>query len=113
VTIIEVLKHSPVLKTTSHGYMLHHRLKKAGARLLFYTSVVRIEETSIVIATGNQVREMLPVDQVIIAVGLDANRKLLESLQNVKVRKFVVGDAVKPRRIMEATEEGAKAAWSL
>jgi hypothetical protein len=25
----------------------------------------------------------------------------------------VVGDAVLPRRIIEATEEGAKAAWSL
>jgi len=25
VTIVEILKHSPVLKITSHGYMLHNR----------------------------------------------------------------------------------------
>jgi len=39
--LVEVLKRSPVLKITSHGYMLHTRLKETGCRLLFNTAVRR------------------------------------------------------------------------
>jgi hypothetical protein len=34
-------------------------------------------------------------------------------LQKKGTRHFIVGDAVAPRRIIEATTEGAKAAWDI
>jgi hypothetical protein len=34
-------------------------------------------------------------------------------LQKKGIRHFIVGDAVAPRRIIEATTEGAKAAWDI
>jgi pyruvate/2-oxoglutarate dehydrogenase complex dihydrolipoamide dehydrogenase (E3) component len=113
VTLVEVLKHSPVLKITSHGYMLHTRLKEGGCRLLFNTSLKRIDESSVTLLIEDREQILSPVDQVIIAVGLKPRRQLKEILQSRKIRHFIIGDALQPRRIIEATEEGARAAWSL
>ncbi len=113
VILVEVLKRSPVLKITSHGYMLHTRLKEAGCRLLFNCVVKRIEESAVTVSVEEREQVLSPVDQVIIAVGLKANDKLKEILQAKKIRHFIIGDALYPRRIIEATEEGARAAWNL
>jgi 2,4-dienoyl-CoA reductase-like NADH-dependent reductase (Old Yellow Enzyme family)/thioredoxin reductase len=113
VTLVEVLKRSPVLKITSHGYMLHTRLKEAGCRLLFNTTVKKIEESSVTIFMEGREQILSPVDQVIIAVGLKPKDELKEILKAKKIRHFIIGDALQPRRIIEATEEGARAAWNL
>jgi NADPH-dependent 2,4-dienoyl-CoA reductase/sulfur reductase-like enzyme len=113
VTLVEVLKRSPVLKITSHGYMLHTRLKEAGCRLLFNTAIKKIEESSVTVLIEGREQLLSPVDQVIIAVGLESRKELKEILQARKIRHFIIGDALQPRRIIEATEEGARAAWNL
>jgi pyruvate/2-oxoglutarate dehydrogenase complex dihydrolipoamide dehydrogenase (E3) component len=113
VTLVEVLKRSPVLKITSHGYMLHTRLKEAGCRLLFNTAVRKIEESSVTVFTEGREETLSPVDQVILAVGLKPLNELREIFQKQKIPHFIVGDAVEPRRIIEATEEGARAAWNI
>jgi 2,4-dienoyl-CoA reductase-like NADH-dependent reductase (Old Yellow Enzyme family)/thioredoxin reductase len=113
VTLVEVLKRSPVLKITSHGYMLHTRVKEAGCRLLFNTVVKKIEESSVRVVVEGTEESLAPVDQVIIAVGLKSRDNLKEILQAKEIRHFVIGDALQPRRIIEATEEGARAAWNL
>ena len=113
VTLVEVLKRSPVLKITSHGYMLHTRLKEAGCRLLFNTVLRKIEESSVTVLFEDREQILSPVDQVVIAVGLKPYDRLKEILQARKIRHFIIGDALQPRRILEATEEGARAAWSL
>jgi 2,4-dienoyl-CoA reductase-like NADH-dependent reductase (Old Yellow Enzyme family)/thioredoxin reductase len=113
VTLVEVLKRSPVLKITSHGYMLHTRLKQAGCRLLFNTVIKKIEESSVTVLIEGREQLLTPVDQVIIAVGLESRKELKEILQARKIRHFIIGDAFQPRRIIEATEEGARAAWNL
>jgi NADPH-dependent 2,4-dienoyl-CoA reductase/sulfur reductase-like enzyme len=113
VTLVEVVEQSPVLKITSHGYMLHTRLREAGCQLLFNTSVRKIEESSVTILTDSREEILSPVNQVVIAVGLKPNDGLKEILQAKKIRYFIIGDALQSRRIIEATEEGARAAWNL
>jgi len=113
VTIVEALKRSPVLKITSHGYMLHTRLRTAQARFLFNTTVARIEETAVTVRSEGVEEVLSPVDQVVAAVGLRPREELKAFLKNSGIPHFVVGDAKNPRRIIEATEEGAKAAWEL
>jgi pyruvate/2-oxoglutarate dehydrogenase complex dihydrolipoamide dehydrogenase (E3) component len=113
VTLVEVLKRSPVLKITSHGYMLHTRLREAGCKLLFDTMVKRVEPSSVTLVSQGTEEVLSPVDQVVVAVGLRPVTNLKKFLEEKGVRHLVVGDAVSPRRIIEATEEGAKAAWNL
>ena len=113
VTLVEALKHSPVLKITSHGYMLHKRLRDGNCTLLFNTTIKRIEEGSVITVSNGQESVLSPVDQVIVAVGLKPNDDLKKYLQAKGIPHFVIGDALQPRRIIEATEEGARAAWSI
>lgn len=113
ITIIEALKKSPVLKITSHGYMLHKRLKENQVNFIFNATVKEIGEDYIIASIEGQEQKLAPVDQVVIAVGLQPRNGLAEFLNARGYRYLVVGDALQPRRIMEATEEGAKAAWSL
>jgi pyruvate/2-oxoglutarate dehydrogenase complex dihydrolipoamide dehydrogenase (E3) component len=113
VTLVEVLKRSPVLKITSHGYMLHTRLKESKCRLLFNTVVKKIEESSVSVLIDGKEEILSPVDQVILAVGLQPSKDLKDFLQTKKIRHFIIGDALEPRRIIEATEEGARAAWNI
>ena len=113
VTLVEMLKRSPVLKITSHGYMLHTRLRDKNCRLLFNTTLKSIGEASAEIETDGQGATISPIDQVVLAVGLKARDELKGPLEALKIPYAVVGDAHRPRRIIEAVEEGARAAWEL
>ncbi|MBU2547963.1 MAG: FAD-dependent oxidoreductase [Proteobacteria bacterium] len=113
VVIIEMLKRSPVAKVTSHGYMLHKRLRDGGCRLMLGAQVERIESDAVVVQVEGETQTLSPVDQVVLAVGMKPRDDLKAHLETKGIRHFVVGDAAGPRRIIEATEEGARAAWSL
>jgi 2,4-dienoyl-CoA reductase-like NADH-dependent reductase (Old Yellow Enzyme family)/thioredoxin reductase len=113
ITLVEMLKNPPVPAISAHGTMLHRRLAAGGVRLMFNTKVSRIEDGAVVVSTEGNERRLEPVEQVIIAVGVTPRRELREFLSRKKIRHFVVGDAKEPRRIIEATTEGAKAAWEI
>jgi len=112
-TLVEMLKHSPVNKITSHGYFLHKRLRAANCRMLFNTRLERIEEASVVTVSDGTKEVISPVDQVVIAVGLKSRDDLKNALKERGIRHYIVGDAAQVRRIVEAVDEGAKAAWDL
>ncbi len=113
VTLVEMLENPPVPPMTSHGTMLHRRLGAAGAKLLFNTTVNKIEEGAVTISTGGEEQRLEPIDQVIVAVGVKSRNELKDMLKNKDIRHYVIGDANEARRIIEATEEGAKAAWEI
>jgi len=113
VTLIEQLPKSPVTKAAAHGYMLHKRLQTGGCRLFFDTALKSIEEDSVTVTRAGQEETISPVDQVVLAAGMKPRSDLIETLETLKIRYFVVGDAVQVRRILEAVEEGARAAWEV
>jgi 2,4-dienoyl-CoA reductase-like NADH-dependent reductase (Old Yellow Enzyme family)/thioredoxin reductase len=113
VTLVEIMKRSPVLKITSHGYMLHKRLRDYNCRMLFNTAVKTIEADKVTIETEDKEALLAPIDQVLVAVGLKAKDNLKAILEEYSIPHAVVGDASQARRIIEATEEGARAAWEL
>ncbi len=113
ITLVEMLAKMPVAPISAHGVMLHRRLKAAGARLMFNTIVKRIEEGVVHVSTGGEDSKIEPVNQVIIAVGVTSRQGLKAMLERENIRHFIIGDAKEPRRIIEATEEGAAAAWAI
>ena len=112
ITLVEMLKRSPVTKMASHGYMLHKRLREK-CRFLFNTTVESIQEDSVIVTCEGKQETITPVDQVVFAVGMNPRDDLKKILEEKGIRHFVVGDAKGVRRIIEATEEGAKAAWDI
>lgn len=113
ITLVEMLGSSPVLPLAAHGYMLHKRLRAAGIKLMFDTTVKSIKEGSVTVTTGGKDKNIEPVNQVIVAIGVTPRNELKEMLVKKGIRHFIVGDASAPRRIIEATTEGAKAAWDI
>ncbi len=113
VTLVEMLAKPPVLPVSAHGTMLYRRLGAAGAKLFFNTRVEKIEEASVVVSTDGKERRLEPINQVIVAVGVTPRDDLKKFLRENGIRHFIVGDANEPQRIIEATEEGAKAAWQI
>jgi 2,4-dienoyl-CoA reductase-like NADH-dependent reductase (Old Yellow Enzyme family)/NADPH-dependent 2,4-dienoyl-CoA reductase/sulfur reductase-like enzyme len=113
VTLVEMLAKPPVRPISAHGTMLHRRLAAAGARLMFDTRVERIEEGAVIVSTAGVEKRLAPVGQVIVAVGVTPRQELKQILERKGIRHVVVGDAKHPRRIIEATTEGAQAAWEI
>ena len=108
-----MLPASPVLALAAHGYMLHKRLRAAGIALMLGTRVKKIEENAVIVEVKGEEKRLEPVSQVIVAIGVTPRTALKDMLAKKSIRHFVVGDASAPRRIIEATTEGAKAAWEV
>jgi len=113
ITLVEMLATSPVLALAAHGYMLHKRLRAEGVKLMFGTTVKQITEGSVVVTKKGEDLRLEPVNQVIVAVGVTPRNTLKDMLAKKGIRHFIIGDAAAPRRIIEATTEGAKAAWDI
>lgn len=113
ITLVEMLVNSPVHTFSAHGYMLHKRLEAGGIKLMFGTTVKRINESSVVVTEKGVDFTLEPVNQVIVAIGMTPVNTLKDVLLKKEIRHFIIGDAVAPRRIIEATTEGARAAWEI
>jgi len=113
ITLVEMLASSPVSPLTAHGIMVYRRLGDGGVKLMFNTNVRSIEEGSVVVCTDGKDQKIVPVSQVIVAVGFIPRHSLKEMLKKRNIRHFIIGDAREPRRIIEATTEGAEAAWKI
>jgi len=113
ITVIEALARPPVLPQSAHGQMLYRRLKEYGVQLMFGASLKKIETEAVVVSVNGEEKRLEPIAQVIIAIGLTPGTELKDLLAERNIAHFIVGDAQVPGRIIEATTEGAEAAWSL
>ena len=113
VTLIEQLPKSPVMKFTSHGYGLHKFLRQSDCSFMFATTLQSIQEDSVTVISADEEKILSSLDQLVLAVGMYPRDDLKGKLKEMGIQHTVVGDALQVRRIMEATEEGARAAWEL
>ena len=113
VTLAEQLASSPVPKFTSHGYTLHKYLREKKCIFRFGTTLRAIGKDAVVLASENDAETVSGFDQIVLAVGMKPRTGLKDGLAASGIRHTVVGDALEVRRIMEAVEEGANAAWEI
>ncbi len=113
VMLVEMLADMPVPPQGAHNTMMHRRLEAAGAKFMLNTRVEKIGDGFVVVSTDGVEKKIEPVGQVIVAVGITPRQQFKEMLAKNNIRHFIVGDAIEPRRIIEATTEGAQAAWDI
>jgi 2,4-dienoyl-CoA reductase-like NADH-dependent reductase (Old Yellow Enzyme family)/thioredoxin reductase len=111
VTVVEEREQPPLPPATSHGYFLHRELRKKGL-LLLNTRVEEVTESGAVVSSRGEKRE-IEADTVIWAVGSVPATACADKAREAGLEVMVVGDAVEPRRLLEAVHEGHKAARSL
>lgn len=107
VTVVEEMDHSTVILMTSHGSYLHRILRKRG-ELLLNTRVVQVTQKGAIISTRGEEREM-EADTVVWAVGSVPELQIVEAARELGIVVKVVGDAVEPRRLLEAVHEAHQA----
>ncbi|MFC1917272.1 FAD-dependent oxidoreductase [Chloroflexota bacterium] len=99
---------SPALR-----YHLITELRAKGVK--FYTRVTYKEATgkSLVIRDKNGNEQVLEADSIVMAAGTKPDNRLLRELNGKVAEIICIGDAVKGRKIIDAINEGFKAAFSL
>jgi NADPH-dependent 2,4-dienoyl-CoA reductase/sulfur reductase-like enzyme len=113
VTVIEMQDSPPVGKLTAHGYWLTRRFKKSGGTLLLGAAVTRIEPDAVIyIKDGEEIR-LEPALMVVTALGAASETWLVDALKKAGIPYQVVGDAVGPRRLLEAVHEGYSASLTV
>lgn len=108
VTVLEMLTIPPVAKLTAHGYWLHKRIKDGGGRLIFGAKVLAIEDGVVRFSQMDKEQEEAAA-MVITAMGARSEKTLEDILKKLEIPYRIAGDAVNPRRIIEAIHEGYKA----
>jgi 2,4-dienoyl-CoA reductase-like NADH-dependent reductase (Old Yellow Enzyme family)/thioredoxin reductase len=113
VTIIEILKRmaSDMFLMTRRRLMDGLRSKKVT--LLASTTCEEIKESSVRVTTAEGRKETIPADTVIIAVGYEANDRLYKALEGKVPEIYCIGNSSKPRRILEAVNEGYRTGLAL
>jgi len=92
--------------------MLLQRLAEAHVRIEVRTRVTRLSaDEAVVQRDGRETR--IPIETVVLAVGVGPNRELLDELHGSGLEVHIVGDASEPRGIGEAIREGLDAAIAL
>ena len=113
VTIIEILKRmaNDMFLMTRRRLMDGLRSKKVT--LLTSTTCEEIKEGSVQVTTAEGKKEIIPADTVIIAAGYKANDRLYKALEGKGPELRCIGNSAKPRRILEAVNEGYQAGLDL
>lgn len=108
VTLLEMLPSFPVGKHTAHGYWLHKRIREAGGRIILGATVTRIAPDAL-FYRQEDAEKQLPAGLVVTAMGAKAANGLEGIFRELGIPCRVVGDAISPRRLLEAIHEGDRA----
>ncbi|MGE5370633.1 MAG: FAD-dependent oxidoreductase [Solirubrobacterales bacterium] len=89
----------------SSKWVISIDLPRFGVEIMTSTRMVAIEDTGVVVERNGE-QSVIKADTVVIAVGSKANRELYEQLKDTAPEVYPIGDAVRPRKAMEAIQEG-------
>ena len=113
VTMVEMLE-GIALDLVSHlQYFLNKRLREKGVQMLTSTKAIRFEKEGLWVEDPQGSRRLEGFDSIVIALGSMPNNALAELLEGKVPEVHVVGDASKPREVMEAVLEGEEVALKI
>jgi 2-enoate reductase len=107
VTVVEMVTGLALDLESRSRVALLRLLKESGVATLLNYRLERIEEGSATLSDGNGNPKEVAVDSVILALGLKANREMIEPLKKAFPEVQVIGDCLEPRKIYQAIHEGA------
>jgi 2,4-dienoyl-CoA reductase-like NADH-dependent reductase (Old Yellow Enzyme family)/thioredoxin reductase len=105
ITVVEMLPEVGGDMDLLARAMLLGRLQKQNVTIHTGTKVTRLARDT-AFARQNDGEIQFPVETVILAVGVRPNRELADALEQSELEMYVIGDAVQPRKALEAIWEG-------
>jgi len=106
VTIVEVCDKLATKITPYLSEKLLDRLSRKGVDI--FTGVKREDflNSSLTITTRENQEKVIQVNTIVVVTGSRANTELYQALSGRVPERYLVGDCVEPRNIMEATTDG-------
>jgi 2,4-dienoyl-CoA reductase-like NADH-dependent reductase (Old Yellow Enzyme family)/thioredoxin reductase len=112
VTLVEMLPDVGTDMDVLAKAVLLGRLKRRGVALHTRTRVTEFtKKEAIAQQNGSAIR--FPIETVVMAVGVRSNCDLIDALKNDDIEMYVIGDALKPRKALDAIWEGFDVALNL
>ncbi len=105
VTIIEMLPEIATDVNVRIRYFLLKDLAENRVRIFANSTVKEVSGDALIIERGGQKEKIGPFDSIVLALGLSPANELQARLEG-KVKVITVGDAVNPRKALEAIREG-------
>ncbi|NWF92716.1 MAG: FAD-dependent oxidoreductase [Syntrophaceae bacterium] len=113
VTVVE-MREGIALDLVSHlQHFLNKRLREKGVQILTSTRAIRFEKEGLWVEDPQGKKRLSGFDSMVIALGSTPNDELVQSLKDKVPEVYVVGDASKPREVMEALLEGEEVAFKI
>jgi len=113
VTLIE-MREGIALDLVGHlQHFLNKRLREKGVQILTSTKAIRFEKEGLWVEDPQGTKKLGGFDSIVIALGSIPNDELVESLKGKVPEVYVIGDASKPREVMEAVLEGEEIALKI
>lgn len=113
VTLIE-MREGIALDLVGHlQHFLNQRLREKGVQILTSTKAIRFEKKALWVEDSQGTKKLEGFNNIVMALGSIPNDELVGSIKD-KVSEFhVIGDASKPREVMEALLEGEEVALKI
>ena len=112
VTLVEMLPEVGTDIDALAKAMLLGRLKKRGVVIHTRTKITRLTKNE-AFAQQDGSTICFPIETMILAVGVRSNRDLAVALEHSELEMYIIGDALQPRKVLEAIWEGFEVALRL
>ena len=110
VTVVEMMERVGNGIGWLRGICVNKNIYKLGINTLTNTKCLEIKENSVIVENDGELKELENIDSVVIAIGSKSNSSLADIIKEMGKPYHVIGDAVKPRRALDAIWEGAEIA---
>jgi 2,4-dienoyl-CoA reductase-like NADH-dependent reductase (Old Yellow Enzyme family)/thioredoxin reductase len=113
VTIVEMLPEIASDIPPPVKYFLLQRLRDYGVQIEIETSVVEFLDDGAIVSRNGKTTPLKGFDTIVLAMGTKSVDSLKKQLEEKISELYVIGDALAPRKAIEAIEEGAKIALKI
>jgi 2,4-dienoyl-CoA reductase-like NADH-dependent reductase (Old Yellow Enzyme family)/thioredoxin reductase len=108
VTILEMLDNVALDMVPDARHLLMQRLHTKGVKVVTSAKVKEILEDGVLFERDGQEESIHNVDSIVLALGASPVDQLSEKIKDKVAEVHVIGDAKQPRKVLEATAEGAE-----
>jgi len=113
VTIVEMLPEIALDVPLPVKYFLLLRLREYGVQIETETSMVEFLDDGAIVSKNGKISQLSGFDTIVLAMGTKSVDDLKEQLEKKISELYIIGDALAPRKAIEAIEEGAKIALQI
>lgn len=108
VTVVEKLGDVALDMAFEARHLLMQRLHAKGVKILTSAEVKEIIDDGVLFVRDGREESIRNVDNVVLALGARPVDHLSEKINGIVAEVYVIGDAKEPRKVLEATAEGAE-----